>query len=187
MVRSSATEGIIHDISDTAPILFSGIDKAIEAKADAMLGFDKKVSRKTGNVTRVKRDPVQRQIQFFKSAAALQSLKTFTEQIAPYDPQTINDLAGVVSANFNVISKQLEAEQQMLKDGQVGKLDDFMQSGPYHAYFDRFEYGNAHGLQRPFGYPSSYEQTTESGVVARINFLSGAGLNKYLIPQKEKT
>lgn len=187
IVRNSATEGIVHDISDTAPILFSGIDKAIEAKADAMLGFDKKVSRKTGNVTRVKRDPVQRQIQFLKSAAALQSLKTFTEQIAPYDPQTINDLAGVVSANFNVISKQLEAEQQILKDGQVGKLDDFMQSGPYHAYFDRFEYGNAHGLQRPFGYPSSYEQTTESGVVARINFLSGAGLNKYLIPQKEKT
>lgn len=186
-VHKSSTDGIIHNISDTAPfsILFSGVDKAIESKADAMLGFDKKVSRKTKEVTRVQSDAVLRQWQYLKCAMALQSLKTFTEQLSPYDPQTINDLTNSASATLNVMSKQLEAQQQMIKDGQLGKLDDAMQSGPYHAYFDRFEYLAAHSWQRPFGFPSTYEQSTEAGAVARINFLGGTGLNKYFIPQKE--
>lgn len=47
------------------------------------------------------------------------------------------------------------------------------------------EYGQAHGWQRPFGYPASYEQTTEEGLVARMNFLQGAGLNKYFFDKKK--
>lgn len=183
MVHGSATEGAIHDVSKLP--LFYGFDKAIEQKADAMLGYDKKVSRKDKSVTRVKKDPVARQISFLKCFAAVQSLKGFTEQVAPYDPQTINDLADAFSANLNVISKELEASQQMVKDGQSGTLYNPLQSGPYHGYFDRLEYGAAHSWLRPFGYPSSYEQTTEEGTVARMNFLQGTGINKYVFEQKK--
>lgn len=183
LIHDSSTEGAIHNISQFP--LFSGFDKAIEQKSDAMLGFDKKVSRKDKSITRIKKDPVLRQVQFLKCFGAVQSLKVFTEQVAPYDYQTINDLTNAVSANLNVVSKEIEASQQILKDGQTGTLMNPLQSGPYHAYFNRLEYGQAHGWQRPFGYPSSFEQTTEEGAVARLNFLQTTGLNKYFFEQKQ--
>lgn len=183
LIHDSSTEGAIHNISQFP--LFSGFDKVIEQKSDAMLGFDKKVSRKDKSITRIKKDPVLRQVQFLKCFGAVQSLKAFTEQVAPYDYQTINDLTNAVSANLNVVSKEIEASQQILKDGQTGTLMNPLQSGPYHAYFNRLEYGQAHGWQRPFGYPSSFEQTTEEGAVARLNFLQTTGLNKYFFEQKQ--
>ena len=182
-IHESSTEGIINDISNIP--LFTGFDKAVEQKADAMLGFDKKVSRKDKSVKRVKVDPVARQVQFLKAFGAVQALKVFTEQITPYDPQTINDLTNAASATLNVMSKELEASQQMVVDYRKGTLEDPMQGGPYMGYFNRFEYGSAHSWLRPFGYPASFEQTTEIGDVNRINFLQGTGLNKYLIPSKE--
>jgi hypothetical protein len=36
------------------------MDKAIEQKSDAMLGYNKKVSRKDKSVKRIKQDPVLR-------------------------------------------------------------------------------------------------------------------------------
>lgn len=182
-IHESSTEGAIHNLAQFP--MFSGVDKAVEQKSDAMLGYDKKVSRKDLSVTRVEFDPVLRQINFLKCFGAVQSLKVFTEQLAPYDYQTINDLTNSASATLNVVSKELEATQQMIKDGQSGTLSNPLQTGPYHAYFNRLEYGQAHGWQRPFGYPASYEQTTEEGLVARMNFLQGAGLNKYFFDKKK--
>ena len=178
-IHDSATDGFISDI----PI--SGLDKFVELKADAMLGYDKKVSRKTKEITRIESDPVARQIQFIKAFGALISLKGFTEQVSPYDPQAINDLADAISGTVNVMIKMAEAEQQGIKDQMNGISENPMQSGPYHAYFDRSEYVSAHSWQRPFGFPSAYEQSTTSGVSDRINLLSNTGVNKYVFQDKE--
>ena len=182
-IHDSSTEGIISDIASIP--LFAGMDKAIEQKSDAMLGYNKKVSRKDKSVKRIKQDPVLRQISWLKCFGAVQSLKAFTEQITPYDPQTINDLTNAVSANMNVISKELEASQQMMVEYKQNTLDDPMQGGPYQSYFNRYEYGAAHSWQRPFGFPATFEQTTEIGDINRLNFLLGTGLNKYAFDKKK--
>lgn len=157
----------------------------VENKADAMLGYEKKVSRKTKNVSRVKVNAVKKQTDFLKAYGAVQSLKTFTEGIAPYDYQTINDLTNAVSATINVMTKSVEGGQKMLAEQQQGILQDPMQGGPYAGYFTREEYGAAHSWQRPFGYPATFEQTTEIGLVNRMNYLSNTGINRFIIPKKE--
>jgi hypothetical protein len=177
-VHESSTTGVLSNIP------FVG--EVAENKSDAMLGYTKKVSRKTKEVSRKEIDAIQKQIDFNKAFAATQALKGFTEGIAPYDYQTINDLTNAVSATINVMTKSVESSQQMLSDAQQGKLYDPLQGGPYMAYFDRKEYGLAHSpLFRPFGYPAAFEQSTEIGLVNRMNYLSNTGLNKFLIPKKE--
>lgn len=176
-IHESSTEGVISKIPY--------VHAYVENKADAMLGYDKKVSRKTKEVTRRKVDAVQRQINFNKAFVAAQSLKNFTEGIAPYDYQTINDLTNAVSATINVVTKSVEGGQKMLAESQQGILQDPMQGGPYMGYFDREEYGAAHSWQRPFGYPATFEQTTEAGLVSRINYLSNTGINRFVIPKKQ--
>lgn len=176
-VHDSSTDGVISHI----PFF----DKVAENKSDAMLGYTKKVSRTTKAVTRKKMDAVQKQLDFIKIAAAAQSLKNFTEGIAPYDYQTINDLTNSVSATINVMTKSVEAGQNMIVESQQGKLEDPMQGGPYTGYFTRSEYGAAHSWYRPFGYPASYEQSTEIGLVNRVNYLGNTGLNRFVIPKKE--
>jgi hypothetical protein len=58
---------------------------------------------------------------------------------------------------MNVISKELEASQQMMVEYKQNTLDDPMQGGPYQSYFNRYEYGAAHSWQRPFGFPATFE------------------------------
>lgn len=178
-IHDSSTDGIVSHI----PVLNS----AIENKSDAMLGYTKKVSRKTKKVSKKKIDAVQKQIDFAKCFAAAQSLKNFTEGIAPYDYQTINDLTNSVSATINVITKAVEGGQKMVAETQQGIIEDPMQGGPYVAYFSREEYGWAHSGLRPFGYPATFEQTTEAGLVSRINYLGNTGINRFVIPKKQSS
>jgi len=83
------------------------------------------------------------------------------------------------------MTKSVEAGQNMIVESQQGKLEDPMQGGPYTGYFTRSEYGAAHSWYRPFGYPASYEQSTEIGLVNRVNYLGNTGLNRFVIPKKE--
>lgn len=175
--HESSTEGFISHIPY--------VDKVVELKSDAMLGYTKTVSRKTGKTKRIKKDAVQRQIDFAKAFCAAQSLKVYTEGVTPYDPNTINDLTNAVSANLNVMSKEAEAGVNMVAQAQEGTLDAYMQGGPYAAYFNREEYGAAHSWQKPFGYPSAFEQSTEIGLINRTNYLGNIGFNSITIPKKE--
>lgn len=62
-IHESSTEGLISKI----PVF----NRMIEKKSDAMLGFNKKVSRKTNEITRYKEDNVERQINFIKAFGAV--------------------------------------------------------------------------------------------------------------------
>lgn len=156
-----------------------------ERISDDMLGYTKSVSQNTGEATRKKVDAVQSRVQGFKSVLALQSVRLFTEQMAPYDIQTVNDLFSSVSAPININFKETDATIQLGQGLLDGTIQNNVQRGSWAGYFQRWEYIGSN-LMAPFGLPQAYKSYTEPGRRGSLEFRLKLGLNSIFFPKPPK-
>lgn len=176
-IHDSSTEGVLSHV----PL----VNHYAESYSDNMLGYKKRLKTSTGEVTRKKIDQVENLVNLTKSAMALQGVRWYTEQLAPYDIQTVNDLFSSVSAPININFKEQDAIIQFGQGLVEGTNQNLVQRGSWAVYFPRWEYITSNALA-PIGVPQGWKSLNENSQQSALQFRLSLGTNKIVFPSPQK-